>query len=149
MKYYVMRFKILGEWGIAMKKIMIVDDSLIIRVNLKRILQKQGYTIIAEAINGQDAVEKFMKFHPDLVTMDITMPVLDGISALERIRLLDKDACVVMISALGQEIKIIEAMNKGARHYIIKPFQEADVVNKIKEILQTNAEEAVDVYATK
>ncbi|AYF41790.1 response regulator [Ethanoligenens harbinense] len=132
-----------------MKKIMIVDDSLIIRVNLKRILEKQGYEIVAEATNGQDAIEKFMKFHPDLVTMDITMPVLDGIAALERIQMLDSHACVVMISALGQEIKIIEAMNKGARHYIVKPFKEADVIEKIKSILDAEVEEDVNAYASK
>lgn len=131
-----------------MKKIMIVDDSLIIRVNLKRILEKQGYEIIAEAANGQDAVEKFIKFHPDLVTMDITMPILDGISALEKIQLLDSNACVVMISALGQEIKIIDAMNKGARHYIVKPFKEADVVEKIGSILDAGVEEDANVYAS-
>lgn len=118
-----------------MKKVMIVDDSMMMRVNLKRIFEKQGYQVIAEAANGQDAVEKYANCQPDLTTMDITMPVLDGISALEQIRTIDPQACVVMISALGQEMKIIEALNKGARHYILKPFQEQDVVHKVADIL--------------
>lgn len=117
-----------------MKRIMIVDDSLIIRMNLKKIFEKQGYEVVAEAVNGQEAIEKYMSTQPDLVTMDITMPQLDGISALQRIHMLDKNACIVMISALGQEVKIIEAMNKGARHYIIKPFKEETVTNVINTV---------------
>jgi two-component system chemotaxis response regulator CheY len=131
-----------------MKKIMIVDDSLIIRINLKKIFEKHGYQVIAEAANGQDAVDKFMKFRPDLITMDITMPVLDGISALQKIKTIDTSACVIMISALGQEMKIIEALNKGARHYIIKPFKEHDVVSKVKSILEAEEEQA-DVLAAR
>ena len=131
-----------------MKKIMVVDDSLIVRVNLKKILQKQGY-MVTEAANGQEAVEKYRIFRPDLVTMDITMPVLDGISALQQIRTIDGSACVVMISALGQEIKIIEAMNQGARHFIVKPFKETEVINKIGSILEDKAEEQVNAFASK
>ena len=125
-----------------MKKIMIVDDSLMMRVSLKKIFEKQGYEVIAEAKDGQDAVEKYMKYKPDLTTMDITMPVLDGLSALTEIRTRDCDACVVMISALGQEMKIVEALNKGARHYIVKPFKEHEVVSKVAGILGTVEEES-------
>lgn len=97
----------------------------------------------------QEAVEKYRIFRPDLVTMDITMPVLDGISALQQIRTIDGNACVVMISALGQEIKIIEAMNQGARHFIVKPFKETEVINKIGSILEDKAEEQVNAFASK
>jgi len=131
-----------------MKKIMIVDDSLIFRVNLKRILEKHGYQIVAEAANGQDAVEKYERFQPDLTTMDITMPILDGISALKEIRLLNGDAKVVMISAMGQETKIIESINNGARHFIVKPFKENDVINIIESILDAEVEENVNVFAS-
>ena len=124
-----------------MKKVMVVDDSLVMRVNLKKIFEKQGYQIVAEAANGQEAVEKYEKLHPDLVTMDITMPVMDGIAALAAIRTMDDNACVVMISALGQEVKIIEAMNSGARHYITKPFKEQDVIGTIESIFGGVAEE--------
>nr|WP_250230235.1 response regulator [Anaeropeptidivorans aminofermentans] len=129
-----------------MKRIMIVDDSLIMRINLKKIFEKQGHQVVAEASNGQEAVEKYMSAHPDLVTMDITMPQLDGISALQKIHTLDKNACVVMISALGQEIKIIEAINKGAKHYIIKPFKEDTVVNIINTVLDAEAGERENAY---
>lgn len=105
--------------------------------------------MVTEAANGQEAVEKYRIFRPDLVTMDITMPVLDGISALQQIRTIDGNACVVMISALGQEIKIIEAMNQGARHFIVKPFKETEVINKIGSILEDKAEEQVNAFASK
>lgn len=131
-----------------MRKIMIVDDSLIIRVNLKKMLEKHGYEVVAEAANGQEAVEKYAKFHPDLVTMDITMPVLDGISAMQEILLIDSNACVVMISALGQETKIIDAINKGARHYIVKPFKEINVINTLRVLLDIEVEEHVNVFAS-
>ena len=138
-----------------MKRVMIVDDSLIVRVNLKKVFESQGYQVVAEAANGQDAVEKYEKLKPDLVTMDITMPVLDGISALQRIREMDEEACGVMISALGQEIKIIEAMNCGARHYIVKPFKDEDVISKIDSIFDCamcqvcQVEEQADVVVSR
>lgn len=122
-----------------MKRIMIVDDSLIMRINLKKIFEKYGHQVVAEAANGLEAIDKYSDVHPDLVTMDITMPQLDGISALQRIRLLDDNACVVMISALGHELKVIEAINKGARHYLVKPLKEDVVINTINTILNTEA----------
>ena len=112
-----------------MKNIMIVDDSLIMRKQLKNIFEHQGFTIVGEAVNGMDAVAKYTELKPDLVTMDITMPVMDGIAAMQEICRQDPNACVIMISALGQEIKIIEAINKGAKHYIVKPLQERDVLD--------------------
>lgn len=127
-----------------MKNIMIVDDSLFVRLNLKKILENQGYRIVAEAANGLEAIEKYQALRPDLVTMDITMPVLDGISALERICTVDRQACVVMVSAMGQEAKIIEAMNKGARHFIVKPFKENDVVNIIGAVFRAGSEGAAN-----
>ncbi|MDN5314788.1 MAG: two-component system, chemotaxis family, chemotaxis protein CheY [Clostridiales bacterium] len=120
-----------------MRKIMIVDDSLIIRINLKKLFEKNGFEVVAEATNGREAVEKYIIFQPDIITMDITMPEMDGISALEKIREIDEQIPVVMISALGQELKILEAVNKGANHFIVKPFQEIDVINKIEHVINT------------
>lgn len=131
-----------------MKSILIVDDSLIIRMNLKKIFEKNGYTVVGEAADGADAVEKYMKLRPDITTMDISMPNLDGISALQKIKLLDSSACVVMISALGQEFKIIEALNKGARHYIKKPFRECDVIGIVESIFD-NMEGQVHVTGSR
>jgi len=132
-----------------MKRIMIVDDSLVFRINLKNVLEKHGYQVVAEAVNGQDAVEKYLKFSPDLTTMDITMPILDGISALKKIIVKDSSACIVMISAMGQESKVIESLNNGARHFIVKPFKEADVVNIVASVLEVEQEESVNVCASR
>jgi len=132
-----------------MKRIMIVDDSLVFRINLKNVLEKHGYQVVAEAVNGQDAVEKYIKFLPDLTTMDITMPILDGISALKNIMVKDSSACIVMISAMGQESKVIESLNNGARHFIVKPFKEADVINIVAGVLDAEQEEAVNVCTSR
>ena len=114
-----------------MAKIMIVDDSLIMRMNLKKILINHGHEIVAEADNGEEAIEKYAACSPDLVTMDITMPKMDGITALSQICKTDKGANVIMISALDQEMKILEALNHGAKQYIVKPFKDTDVLSKI------------------
>lgn len=119
-----------------MKKIMIADDSFIIRVTLKRIFQQNGFEVVAEAANGQEAIEKYKEFKPDLVTMDITMPVLDGISACKEICELDREATVVMLTALGQETKILEAFENGAKHYITKPFSEDDILSRVRSLTQ-------------
>jgi two-component system chemotaxis response regulator CheY len=115
-----------------MKRVMIVDDSLIIRMNLKKFFASHGYEVVAEAANGEDAVQKYFQHNPDMVTMDITMPVLDGISALKQIRARDENAVVIMISALGQEAKILEALDNGAQHYIVKPFNETDLLDRLR-----------------
>lgn len=124
-----------------MKKIMVVDDSLMARINLKKMLEKSGYEVVAEACNGQEAVDKYGQFKPDLTTLDITMPVMDGISALKEIRKTDSQACIIMISALGQEQKIIDSLNNGARHYIQKPFNEMHALSVIQSVLY-DAEES-------
>lgn len=127
-----------------MKKVMIVDDSLMMRMNLKKMFVSNGYNVVAEACNGEEAVDKYIEFQPELTTMDITMPVLDGISALKEIKKIDSNACIVMISALGQEGKIIESLDCGARHFILKPFQEHHALSVIDSILNTVAEEPLN-----
>ena len=104
------------------KKILIVDDAAFTRMMLKDILTKNGYEVVGEAENGAKAVEKYKEVTPDLVTMDITMPEMDGISALKNIRSIDSNAKVVMCSAMGQQAMVIEAIQAGARDFIVKPF---------------------------
>lgn len=116
-------------------KVMIVDDAAFMRMMLKDILTKNGYDVIGEAENGQIAVEKYKDLRPDLVTMDITMPELDGISAVKKIKQLDPNARIVMCSAMGQQAMVIDAIQAGARDFIVKPFQPERVLEAVRKAL--------------
>ncbi|WP_026882737.1 response regulator [Clostridium akagii] len=118
-----------------MANILIVDDSLISRMKLKRIIETSSHQVIGEAADGNEAYEKYEELKPDIVTMDITMPNLDGISALKKIMNSYDDAKVIMITALGQGNKILDALNNGAKNYITKPFDEEKVLTSIEEAL--------------
>ncbi|WP_378954485.1 response regulator [Pelosinus sp. sgz500959] len=113
------------------KRILIVDDTLFMRVKIKGLLEKWGYQVVGEGANGREAVDKFKELQPDIILMDITMPEMDGIAALKEIKNLDAKAIVIMISALGQESFVMEAIRSGARNYLVKPLQE----NKFQEVL--------------
>ncbi len=117
------------------KNVLIVDDASFMRMMIKDILIKNGYNVVGEAENGQVAVQKYKDLGPDLVTMDITMPEMDGIQALKAIRELQPDAKVVMCSAMGQQAMVIEAIQAGARDFIVKPFQADRVLEAIKKVI--------------
>lgn len=117
-----------------MKRIMIVDDAAFMRVVLKNILVQEGYEIVAEASNGLEAISQYETHKPDIVTMDITMPEMDGIVAMREILKTDDQARVCMVSAMGQEKVIMEAIKSGARDFIVKPFRPEDVLDKIKRL---------------
>ena len=117
------------------KRVLIVDDAAFMRMMLKDILTKNGYEVCGEAENGAKAVEKYKEVTPDLVTMDITMPEMDGISALKNIRSIDSNAKVVMCSAMGQQAMVIEAIQAGARDFIVKPFQADRVLEAVKKVI--------------
>jgi len=119
-----------------MAKILIVDDSIVSRNNLKNILLAAEHDVVGEAVDGEDGLEKFMSLRPDMVTMDITMPRLNGIECLREILSRDPAARVMMISALGQGAKILEAINCGARHYITKPFEPDKVLEAVTELMR-------------
>ena len=108
-----------------LKKVLIVDDGAFMRLLIKGILGKNDYEVIGEAEDGFIAIDKFKELRPDLVTMDITMPNCDGIAALKEILKEDKDACVIMVSSMGQEAYIKEAISSGAKGFIVKPFDES------------------------
>ncbi len=110
-------------------RVMIVDDALFMRNMLRDILSGNGFEVVAEAANGNEAVEQYRIHKPDLVTMDIVMPLKSGIEALQEIIQEDPDARVVMCSALGQESLVMEAVQSGARDFIIKPFDETRVLD--------------------
>ncbi|MCR5118663.1 MAG: response regulator [Lachnospiraceae bacterium] len=116
--------------------ILIVDDSRMSRTMLRGIFERGGYTVVMEAANGEDGVEAYKKYLPDIVTLDITMPKKDGISALEEIMAFDPDALVVMITAAGQQDKLINALRIGARQFISKPYSEEEILFNINSLLE-------------
>jgi len=115
-------------------RIMVVDDALFMRNMLKDIFTRAGYEIVAEAENGEAALALYRETRPDLVTMDIVMPKKSGLEALQEIMSSDPKACVVMVSALGQDSLVIEAVEAGARDFIVKPFKEAKVIEIVRRI---------------
>jgi two-component system chemotaxis response regulator CheY len=118
-----------------MAKVLIVDDAAFMRMMIKDILEKNGFEIIGEANNGIKAVELYKKERPDVVTMDITMPDMDGIEAVKAIKAFDPTAKVIMCSAMGQQTMVMDAIRAGARDFIVKPFQADRVLEAIKKVV--------------
>jgi two-component system chemotaxis response regulator CheY len=116
-------------------RILVVDDAAFMRMMVRDILTKNGFEVCGEANDGVQAIEKFKELKPDLVTMDITMPEMDGIAALKEIKKLDPQAKVVMCSAMGQQGMVIDAIQAGAKDFIVKPFQPDRVIEAIKKTL--------------
>ena len=117
------------------KSVLICDDAAFMRVMIKDILTKNGYNVVGEAENGNVAVDKYTELKPDLVLMDITMPEMDGIESLKAIRAKDPNACVIMCSAMGQQAMVIEAIQSGAKDFIVKPFQAERVLEAVKKVI--------------
>lgn len=117
------------------KSILICDDAAFMRVMIKDILTKNGYEVAGEAENGLKAVEKYNETKPDLVMMDITMPEMDGIQALKKIKEADPAANIIMCSAMGQQAMVIEAIQSGAKDFIVKPFQAERVLEAVKKVV--------------
>lgn len=120
----------------ARETILIVEDSRMSRKLMRNILEEAGFTSIIEAEDGEGAVELYKRYQPDIVTMDVTMPNMDGIEALRQIIQFDQDAKVIMVTAAGQQNKIIEAIKIGAKKYITKPFEKEYVIRNIKELIK-------------
>lgn len=114
--------------------ILVVDDAMFMRKMLEGILTKNGHTIVGEASNGREALNEYKKHNPDLVTMDITMPEVDGIEGVKLIKEYDKDAVIVMCSAMGQQAMVIDAIQAGAKDFIVKPFDEGRIISAISKI---------------
>lgn len=117
------------------KNILIVDDAAFMRMMIKDILTKNGYEVIGEAANGIQAVELYKAHQPDLVTMDITMPEMDGIEAVKQIKAVNPGAKVIMCSAMGQQSMVMDAIKAGASDFIVKPFQADRVLEAVKKIV--------------
>lgn len=118
-----------------MTKVLIVDDAAFMRMMIKDILEKNGFQVVGEANNGIKAVELYKKERPDVVTMDITMPDMDGIDAVKEIKAFDPAAKIIMCSAMGQQTMVMDAIKAGARDFIVKPFQPDRVLEAIKKVV--------------
>ena len=119
-----------------MARILIADDASFMRQMIREIIEPEGHEIVGEATNGIEAVELFHELQPDLVTMDIVMPKRSGIEAVKLILADQPTACVVMCSALGQETLVMEALQAGARDFIVKPFKPDSVVSTLKKVFE-------------
>ncbi|NLP37625.1 MAG: response regulator [Firmicutes bacterium] len=119
-----------------MTRVLVVDDAAFMRMAIKNMLENNGMEVVGEAENGAVAVEKYAELKPDLVTLDITMPVMNGLDALKAIMKLDPNAKVVMVSAMGQEAMVKDAIMSGAKSFIIKPFKQDHVMKTLNKILQ-------------
>ena len=117
------------------KNILICDDAAFMRMMIKDILTKNGYSVVGEAENGVKAIEAYGECNPDLVLMDITMPEMDGIGALKGIKAKDPNACVIMCSAMGQQAMVIESIQSGAKDFIVKPFQADRVIEAVQKVV--------------
>lgn len=116
-------------------KILIVDDNAFMRRMLKDILENNGFQVVGEAGNGQEAINLYQQLKPDLVTMDITMPDMDGVEAVENILNIDPNARIIMVSAMNQRIFVMKAIQLGAKDYVTKPFQQERILQSIKRVL--------------
>lgn len=116
------------------KRVLIVDDAAFMRMLLKDIITKAGYEVVGEASNGAEAVEKYRELKPDIVTMDITMPEMNGIEAIKKIREFAPDAKIIVCSVMGQQAMVVEAIQAGAKDFIVKPFQHSRVVEALQKI---------------
>lgn len=123
-------------WG-YMKKVMLVDDAAFIRMTLRMMLVKNGFEIVGEASNGEEAVRLYPELKPDVVTMDVTMPEMDGLTALKAIMAVDPAAKILMVTAMGQEAMVRDCVVAGAKGFIVKPFKEDIVIGALNKLTQT------------
>ena len=117
-----------------MKSVLVVDDAAFMRVSIKNMLTKNGFEIVGEAENGRIALQKYKELSPDIVTMDITMPEMDGLAGLKEILATNPSANVIMITAMGQESMVREAVLSGAKGFVVKPFKEDIIVSALKNL---------------
>lgn len=124
-----------------MKKIMIVDDSVIIRQRLKELFKNKGFEVTAEVESGEKAIIKFKDCKPDIVTMDIALPGMSGIEVVKKLIEIDPSVKIIMLTATGERTTVLKAIKMGAVHFIVKPFQDAKVMEVIREVLGTSSDE--------
>ena len=126
----------LMDWEmLEMARVLVVDDAAFMRMMLTNMLTKGGHEVIGQAENGKQAVEMYSSLLPDLVTMDITMPEMDGLEALKLIMAKDSNAKIVMCSAMGQQAMVLDAVKSGAKDFIVKPFEETKILETVNKVV--------------
>jgi two-component system chemotaxis response regulator CheY len=130
--------KALGGWAF-MNTVLIVDDSLFMRMFIRRIIEKEGYLVIGEAEDGVECIEKFKKYRPQVVTLDVTMPRMNGIHTLSALMEIDPVAKIIMISSLGQESVVKQAISIGASTFIVKPFKNGQIISAVNKMILRGA----------
>lgn len=118
-----------------MANVLVVDDAAFMRMTIKKMLESEGHKVVGEAGNGVEAAQKYTELQPDVVTLDITMPEMNGVDALKRIKEYDPKAKVIMCSAMGQQVMVAQAIQSGAKDFIVKPFQQDRVVAAINRVM--------------
>lgn len=119
-----------------MARILVVDDSTVMRRNIKNVLEHAGHSVVGEAADGRDVLPAYVNCKPDLVTMDISMPIIDGLEALQTIMKNYPNAKVVMVSAMGQKAQVLEAIKLGAKSYVVKPIETDKFLEIIRKLTQ-------------
>ena len=117
------------------KRVLIVDDAVVMRMMIKGILSKNGFDVVGEAQNGLEAIDKYKALSPDLVTMDMVMPEMDGITAVKQIMSIDPNAKIIMCTSMGQQALVVEAIQAGAKSFVTKPFQPPKILETINKVL--------------
>ncbi len=117
------------------RTVLITDDTAFMRMTLRSVIQKNGFQVVGEAADGVEAVKKYVELKPDLVTMDITMPKMDGITAIREIMKIDSDAKIIVCSAMGQKPMVIDALNAGAKDFLVKPFDAQRVIEALNKAI--------------
>ena len=118
-----------------MARVLVVDDAVFMRMTIRKMIEPEGYEVGGEAGNGVEAVQRYMDIQPDVVLLDITMPEMNGIDALKRIKEFDPKAKVIMCSAMGQQVMVAQAIQSGAKDFVVKPFEKDRVLAAIKRVL--------------
>ncbi|NLY30339.1 MAG: response regulator [Firmicutes bacterium] len=116
------------------KRVLVTDDTAFMRMTLRNVLEKSGFEVVGEAADGEEAVALYTELRPDVVTMDITMPKMDGITAIRKILEIDPNAKVIVCSAMGQKPMVIEALNAGAKDFLVKPFQPERIIEALRKV---------------
>jgi len=119
----------------TMARVLVVDDAAFMRMTIKKMIESDGYVVAGEAQNGVEAVQKYMELQPDAVLLDITMPEMNGVDALKRIKEFDPKAKVIICSAMGQQAMVAQAVQSGAKDFIVKPFEKDRLIAALKRVL--------------